>query len=49
MSTMVPAALLERLYGALACWADPAELVEVEDPRGSLDSPRLELVWEALQ
>ena len=28
---VVNVALLERTYGALACWAGPAELVEVED------------------
>ena len=34
------------LYNELACWADPVELVEVEDAYGSLDSPLLELALE---
>ena len=28
-------------YDVLACWADPAELVEVEDACGPPDSPLL--------
>ena len=37
---------MEMPYDALACWADPLELVEVEDAYGSLDSPLLGLAVE---
>ena len=37
---------VEVPYDALACWADPVELVEVEDACGSLDSPLLGLAVE---
>ena len=38
---MEPADHVEMPYDVLACWADPAELVEVEDACGSPDSPLL--------
>ena len=46
---MVPADLLETPCVAPACWADPAELVEVEDASMSLDLEVLGLVWEGLR
>ena len=47
--SMEPAGHVEMPCDALACWADPVELVEVEDACGSLDSPLLEWAVEVPQ
>ena len=43
------ASLLETPYDAPACWADPVELVEIEDASMSLNFAALEQVGEGLQ